>query len=669
MNHPFSAFPAGCATLRSMLLSAVIATCASTLATHAAPVDDAAIIVTADRFQTPALGQPIAVQIITADEIRDSSATTVSEVLAKLGGVHTRINLLGVPDSPVDLRGFGISGDQNTLILINGQRLSENELVTARLSSIPLNAIERIEILRGAGAVMYGGGATGGTINIITQSPLGLPNGGSASATLGSHDLRDLRGSLRTGAEGWGLNLDVQHVEGDGYRQNNHYDQNVINGELRFGGKEDFIALHVGGDDQKARLPGARTEAEVASDPRGTSTPNDYAESSSQRFGMTAEKRFGAVTLGMDINQRSKDSRAFFDFGFGFSSLSDSNVDITSVSPRLLWTTTPGGMQNRFTAGLDWSDWDYTNITTSSFGNRDESGHQSNRAVYLRNELALTPRTRLTIGARRENVSQDQQEQVTPIPKQNNDQHLSATEFALQQDLGMGFSAYARLGRSFRIANIDENRCFFPPCAALLKPQRSSDRELGMQWREGQTSLRASVFEINLNDEIHFNALTFSNINLSPTRRRGFELEGKTMFVRQFDLAGHYAYTRARFREGVYGGVDVANNEVPLVPTQRFGATLGWQPAEATRVTFAANHVGNQRYDNDQANRFRDMPSYTVADIKVAHQIGRIRLAAGINNLFDKKFYSYGIVNGAFTSFNAYPEDRRNAYTSLEYRW
>ena len=63
------------------------------------------------------------------------------------------------------------------------------------------------------------------------------------------------------------------------------------------------------------------------------------------------------------------------------------------------------------------------------------------------------------------------------------------------------------------------------------------------------------------------------------------------------------------------------------------------------------------------------MPSYTIADIKLAHEVGDWRVAAGINNLFDKAHYSYGIVNGAFTSFNAYPEDRRNAYVSAEYRF
>ena len=68
------------------------------------------------------------------------------------------------------MRGFGIFGDQNTLVLLDGQRISENEQASVNWSAIPLSAIERIEIMRGSGAVLYGGGATGGTINIITKA-------------------------------------------------------------------------------------------------------------------------------------------------------------------------------------------------------------------------------------------------------------------------------------------------------------------------------------------------------------------------------------------------------------------------------------------------------------------------------------------------------------------
>lgn len=641
------------------------------------PEDEALIVVTATRFNSVPQELPIAAQVITADAIRDSSATTVSEVLSKLGGVHTRINFTGVPDTPIDLRGFGMTGDSNTLVLVNGQRISENESATARLSVIPLDAIERIEILRGMGAVLYGGGATSGTINIITRAPIASGLSGNVSALAGGHGLRDMRGGIRYGDGNWGLSLNAQHYENDNYRKNNRAEQDAVSGELRFGGRDDFIAMGFNAEDQKGRLPGARTEAQLSTDPRGTGTPNDYANSDSQMYTLRGEKRYGDVTLAMDIGQRDKGAHSFFDFGGGATSKMDTKTDVTTVSPRLLWKSRLAGAENRLTVGLDWSDWSYSSNTlgTAWASTTSEVGEQSNRAVYFRNELSFSTGTRLSLGSRRESVRQSQEEYLTPMPKRSENHHLSAHELALEQKFGEGFSAYGRIGKSFRIANIDENRCYpwALPCTPLLKPQRSRDREIGMQWRGKRADFRAGLFDMAIDDEIHYMnigpGLFGSNINLPPTRHRGLELEGKLFIGDSVDLAARYTHTQARFRKGIFGGVDVTGKDVPLVPKERIGLNLGWQITAATRLGFNVVYVGRQHYDNDQANLFRKMPSYTVSDVKLSHELGAWRFAAGINNLFDEKYYSHGTVNGAYTTFTAYPEDRRNAYASVEYKF
>ena len=659
-------------------LAALVASLTS-VSSHAQtiPVLDT-IVVTATRFQSEGMQQPIAVQVITADEIRDSSAMSVAEVLNKLGGVHTRINFTGVPDMPLDLRGFGMTGDQNTLVLVNGQRVSGLEGNTpARLSNIPIDAIERIEILRGTGTILYGGGASGGTINIITRAPLEEAVAGNVSATAGSHGLLDLRGGVGGGSGPWGLNLNVQHYENDNYRANNRAVQDAGSGELRYEVDGAFIALGFNADNQKARLPGARTEAQLSSDPRGTSTPNDYLDSESRLFSLRGEKRLGGITLALDVSRHDKQADMFSDWGGGATSLAMTDVGVTTASPRLLWKAPLGGVDNRLTLGFDWSDWSYTNDTlgTGWVSPTAERGQQNNRALYVRDELAFVSGTRVSIGLRKETVEQRQEERLTPIPARNVEHDLSAHEIALQQALGAGFSAYGRVGRSFRVANIDENRCYpwALPCSPLLQPQRSRDREAGLEWKGRGADFRVGLFDMAIRDEIHYmNVGPFlfgANVNLPPTRHRGLELEGRWPVGDKLDVSARYTRTQARFQQGVFGGVDVSGNDVPMVPRDRLGINLGWQATSATRLGFNLNYVGRQRYDNDQANLFRLMPSYTVADIKISHESGALRLAAGVNNLFDKAYYSYGIVNGTYTSFNAYPEDRRNAYVSAEYRF
>lgn len=653
----------------------------------------APVVVTATRFQSEAANHPIAAQVITAEDIRNSSATTVSEVLNKVGGVHTRISFTGVPDAPLDLRGFGMTGDQNTLVLLNGQRISENEGTPARLSAIPIDSIERIEILRGAGAVLYGGGATGGTINIITRSPVTQGVSGNVLALAGSYGLRDARGSVQVGNGTWGVRLNAQHYEKDGYRANNRAELDTVSGELRFGGQDEFIAFNFSADDQKSRLPGIRTEAQLASDPRGATTPDDFMNSDSRIYSLRGEKRFGDVTLALDIGQREKNRWSFGSFEGGDTSRADTDVDVTTVSPRLLWKSRLAGIDNKLTVGMEWSDWAYSNrtVATGWNPNQNQVGNQENRAVYFRDEMLFSTGTRLSLGARREIVEQDDADSITPRPRTSVKHRLLAHELSLQQKLGASFSAYGRVGKSFRVATIDENRCQFAPCApGLLKPQRSSDREIGVEWNGKGARLRTGLFDMDIKDEIHYNAYDGTNSNLSPTRRRGLELEGELAIARTVDLAVRYTHTQARFRRGTFAGYDMdlfdpadpfsttpmfaanlAGKDVPLVPKDRLSVNLGWQATAATRLAFNVTYVGSQRYDNDQANRFRRMPSYTVSDLKISHDIGAWRLAAGVNNLFDKTYYSYAVTNVSATPsrFNAYPEERRNGYVSAEYRF
>ena len=71
----------------------------------------------------------------------------------------------------MDIRGFGETGPLNTLVLVDGRRVNEIDLSGVDWTQIPLDQVERIEIVRGSGSVLYGDNAVGGVINIITKKP------------------------------------------------------------------------------------------------------------------------------------------------------------------------------------------------------------------------------------------------------------------------------------------------------------------------------------------------------------------------------------------------------------------------------------------------------------------------------------------------------------------
>ncbi len=652
-----------------------IAACAASLVSPCislAAEDSATVVVTATRFPERALAAPIGIRIVTAEDISRSTATTLGEVLNKLGGVHTRINFLGIPDNPLDLRGFGVTGDQNTLVLVDGVRISENEQASARISAIPLNAIERIEILPGSGAVLYGSGATAGVINVITHAATERPGGGQVFASAGSYGARELRGSIAAGGKGWGIALHANRADADNYRANNASSLQNAGAELRHDGDSGWLALRLGDDRQEARLPGPRSEAQLAGEPRGTSTPNDYSRQKGTRWGLAGEHRLGAIALSFDLGVRDKNSSSFNDSMWG-TSFVDTDVRALTFSPRLKWSSTPGGHENVLIAGIDASTWDYRTRwqATGFLSSRDEKGGQHNFAVYVQDQLRLTQDLRLSLGARSESIRQSSEELTTPLPLSGRRYRLNAGEAGLRYQLSSLLALYARAGTSFRVANIDDNRCYFAPCSMLLEPQTSRDREAGIEWQQGNSKLRASVFESHLKHEIYYNNLSFSNENLSPTQRSGVELEGRTSLARDWDIGARYAYTLARFDAGIYGGFDVTGKTVPVVPRHRATLNLGWQPRSDTRLTLSASHVGEQVYDNDPANLFHRMPGYTLLDTKIARSFGAWKLAAGINNLSDRRYYSYALVDSssAPTRFNAYPETPRSVYLNAGYSW
>ena len=126
--------------------------------------------------------------VITAQDIQRSPSQSLPDILAQQVGVQV-MHVTGSPNGNgdlVDLRGFGAFAQSNVLVLVNGRRYQDFDLQGFDFSQIPLNSIERIEITRGmSGTVLYGDGAVGGVINIVTKTASGAPFSGRVEGAVG----------------------------------------------------------------------------------------------------------------------------------------------------------------------------------------------------------------------------------------------------------------------------------------------------------------------------------------------------------------------------------------------------------------------------------------------------------------------------------------------------
>lgn len=157
---------------------------AATLSTSVAPLVYASdvsdnievMVITAAQHETSIKNAPASISVITSEEINKLPATDITTALESVAGVHISRSTGSEPK--VIIRGLNNQNSSNgnyTLLLVNGRRVSSSETVIRGagfdLSSIPLSAIEQVEVVRGPMSALYGSEAIGGVVNIILKTP------------------------------------------------------------------------------------------------------------------------------------------------------------------------------------------------------------------------------------------------------------------------------------------------------------------------------------------------------------------------------------------------------------------------------------------------------------------------------------------------------------------
>lgn len=627
-------------------------------AVHADEAAPATVVITGARFPSADNLAPIGATVITRDEIRQAGVNDVNQAIRKIGGVFGRQSLDSSPDFALDLRGFGTNSAQNMVIMVDGVRLNENELSSAVLSTIPIDTVERIEIVRGGSSVLYGEGATGGVIQIVTRKEaLRTQPGthGSVFAEAGQFKERDLRASLTHTAGAISADVAVARQDNDNYRANSAFRQDSVAAGVQVAYTGGRAGVRVESARRDSRLPGPLTLAQFEADPRQTKTPNDFGSLDTDRVNAFAEYRLGAVDLAAELSHREREADATYFFGAS-PSASKYKGRQNQFSPRARWLHDVGaGMLNELVTGIDVSDW--KRKTTSDYSLADAS--QKSKAFYVRDELRFDPAHdgRVALGARREIFDKEYVDAIMGGTPDNGSQAQNAWEAQGSYRVLPQLALTARAGQSYRVANVDENS--FRTSLSLLKVQTSHDLELGASWGDEVRKVTARVFRHNLNNEIFYDPTAFANTNLDPTRRQGVEVDAEAQLAPGWRATAHLQHVNATFTEGPNAG-----REMVLVPKNVVTARLAWLPGNGQSADFGAQWVDRQRYGSDFDNTCAArMPSYVTFDARYAVKLGPWEFAASGLNLADRHYFSnaYGCRSGI------YPSDGRQLKLSARY--
>lgn len=643
-----------------------IAACAAYLVSPCislAADEPAAVVVTATRFSEADPSVAANTSVITRQDIRNTPAQNLPDVLSTRAGIDVR-QLGGAMgrDATVDMRGFGSTATSNTLILVDGLRVNPIDMGSIIWSAIPLESVERIEIIRGSGTVLYGDGATGGVINIIT-SKSGRPVAG-LTATLGGYGYKGADVQLANGNDKAYYKLFVNYADANGYRPNSQQDQQTASGRVgllldRGEAFADFASYK-----ESAGQPGSIFSAAYRDDPRSTRTPRNTEDRDGYRIRPGISYRLNdRLTLEgeLALDHQKLDAKYFSIFG---ATASDRVRDTTSFTPRLRWRHDLASLTSETVFGFDYYD---GKVTSDNTGFANQGAAQESSALYLQNITKFTQSLSLTLGGRTQRMKQQaHQDAYAPFFSPAMEGNAARTKNAY--DLGLAYAAdgwrvYGKSGTTFRFANVDElfgfDAFFNPVFAGDLRPQHGRINEIGGSTAVGAANIRASVYQLDLTDEIGYDDALGANTNLSPTRRKGAELEADWKLAASLQAKLSYAYTNARFHEGVYSG-----NAVPLVPRDQASAQLTWNTGRTGSYSAAARYVGERRYGSDFTNTHGMLSGYTTLDLQAVWNLKPWKITARLLNALDKKYSPLAGYSAFYNDTYYYPADGRSLFVS-----
>jgi iron complex outermembrane receptor protein len=657
---------------------------ASAALAQPAPATLETTVVTATRSERAALDVPASVDVIERSEVRDAQwRVNLSESLARVPGVVALNRQNYAQDLQISIRGFGARstfGVRGVRLYLAGIPASQPD-GQGQVSHFPLDAVDRIEVLRGPFSALYGN-SSGGVIAMTTRVGPSEPTAEVAAAAGGYGTWRSGL-SLAGGTDEVSASFDASRFSTEGYREHSQAVRDVLN--LRVAGRTPIGQLRVAVNsldmpDSMDPLGLTRAQAEV--DPR---------QAAPQALLFDTRKSARQSQLGGELAS---------DLGDGWRStvvawLGSREVTQYQAIPVAAQASSshPGGVidfDRRFdgvdarlqkfldratlTAGvsverLDEDRRGYENFVGSTLGvmgrlRRDERNTVASNDAYLQLEADVAPRWTLTAGARASRVEFRSDDRYLS----NGNDSGSVAMSSVNPVVGLVYrpapstSWYASYGRGFETPTLNELAYRPDGSAGLntsLKPARSNNVEVGVKLLPSASlSATVALFGVRTEDDIVVlaNAGGRSSFgNVAATQRHGAEASIGWRPMTSLSLQAALATIRATYSEpfAVCPGTPCTRPSVP-VPA---GNRLPGVPAETLFIRadyrthgldVGAEWRAQSRLPVDDRNTdFAAGWGVVNLSVQQALAVGRWKLRAffRVDNVLDKRYIGSVIVN------------------------
>jgi hemoglobin/transferrin/lactoferrin receptor protein len=534
------------------------------------------MVVTATRYELDSFQTPVPISVVSSQDLARKQPEKMTDVLKELPGVDVSGEgpFRGLPV----IRGM----DSNrVLILVDGQRLNNaresTEFAGIQPGLVDLSMVDHIEVLRGPASVLYGSDAIGGVINIITKQQafhqdvfqlggdVGYEYGDAARSNRGHAEVNGAgeRTTFHIGASDFEAK---DYSSPEGVVPNSGMKQRSFDGNLRFLVSETGV-LRFDVQATQTRdigFPGYNPETSGVD----ISFPRFDRSKYSVNYEAGAFAGLNGLSLTAYYQTVVKESIRNFSFGptFFLDNFTRSDINTWGFNAQ----SSADLSSHHVTFGLDFYQdvlHDFT-AESSPFGSDNDvavpDSDQRGYGLYAQDEITLSPRLQLTVGARGD--------RYTFVSK--NDPRYTGTPFDVDQAAGSGnvsaryqvtsnIALTALVGRGFRAPNIQERSYFglattgdtYIQQNPNLKSETSLNYELGFKVRYARYSGGFNVYQNNIKDFINLVFLgtdpqtglelaQFANTDRATIRGAEFQLESN--LSESWTAFGNLSYSRGR---------------------------------------------------------------------------------------------------------------------------
>ncbi len=571
---------------------------------------------------------PASISVITSEEIERSAALSLADVLQKQAGVY---NYNSGQDKIV-IRGMLNTSGNYTLILLNGKRMSSNGAMWRGndfdWSAIPLNSIERVEVIRGPMSSLYGADAMGGVINIITKKAEDGQLHGSIFGQYNRVDHGNGKDQFRYGFNLYGGLTDNLSftLAGDAYNRDAWYrngkpdpdgayfvekDTKNVNGTLSWNiSDQQTLDLDLGYNNDKRPL----TQDAATS----------IQESEMKRTNVGIAHR-GKWEWGKTEAYIGKETAKIYDYDSEYDAPQSRQYKQENLIGRAFanfdW------LMNNTTAGFDYKDQKITDVVSYIGTGKNQ---QKSYGVFVQNDTHINDALTLTLGGRYDDF--------------DDFDGKSTGKAYLTYELAEGVILKGGVGQAYKVpspAQLDINYSMISCGGSChirgnpnLDPEESTNYEASLivtrpNWNAGvtvfQNDVKNLIEAITLSDGDPRLEGDFRKIwtNVSRAELKGVELTGGYDFTDNLGVKANATYLDAKNKTT---GKDLTER-----PEWLANGSISWAPVEDFRVNAGVSYVGKQMY-----SATKELPAYTTYDVTFTSPLSpRLTLDYGVKNLTD----------------------------------